>query len=89
MKTLQYLDIDEQGRITLPDEILRRLDKKRGDAVALINKGVTLQLADDLYVDMHKDELNDFEPHMTPQAEKALQIMLRNRELRAKMRDSR
>ncbi len=89
MKTLQYLDIDEQGRITLPDEILRRLDKKRGDAVALINKGVTLQLADDLYVAMHKDELNDFEPHMTPQAEKALQIMLRNRELRAKMRDSR
>ncbi|MBR3623305.1 MAG: AbrB/MazE/SpoVT family DNA-binding domain-containing protein [Selenomonadaceae bacterium] len=86
MKTLQYLDIDDQGRITLPDDILRSLGKKRGDTVALVQKDGNIKLEDDLYVIMHKEELKDFEPQMTPQAQKALQTMLHNREIRAKMR---
>lgn len=87
LKTLQYLDIDDQGRITIPDEILRSLGKRRGDAVALVQTDGNIRLEDDLYVVMHKDELKDSEPIITPQAEKALKTMLYNREIRAKMRN--
>ena len=81
MENIQYLDIDEQGKILLSDETLRWLGKERGGKVALIHNGANLLLADDLYVTMHRKELDKrFEERMTPEMEKLLNQVQQNRE---------